>query len=305
MSDKINIDELLKQELGNMAPEPPAGVWENVSSQVQLTQPASQVVNPAASVTKTALAGSKMIITSAVVAITTLGGFIGYKLYSNNNQSVVQAQHMASEESKTLQIVPVESVQETTGKKGVKNEITSGGSKSRKSEVYSGKRDNKNIKEVIQPVFANQPDKAMDLTDPLLITDQPVKKQTETAILKQSTDGEEQPLQVENNEAEEHVDQFEAPFIPNVFTPNVDGKNDEFEIVLENEILYDLKITDRKGNIVFESKDKNVRWQGINIYTGKICEEGMYVYAFKYQIKGMKAPEPKSGWINLRLNQRQ
>lgn len=311
MSNKINIDELLKQELGNIAPEPPAGVWESVSNQVQLAQPASQAVNAAASATKTVLVSSKIIATTVVAVVTAVAGFVGYKVYNNNNtKPVEEARQVVAEVEKESQAsVPAAPDLVTNAATGANHvsiiDVPKTIKEKKTALIKKGQVNNASAKEVAQPVFTNQPDKAIDLTDPLLVPDQQARTPNETATSKQNTDKEEYSLQPANANDEEQAQQFEAPFIPNVITPNIDGKNDEFEIALENEVLYDLKITDRRGNIVFESKDKNYRWQGVNIYTGKACEEGMYIYAFKYQLKGMKEAETKSGWINLRLSQRQ
>ncbi|GLR19666.1 T9SS type B sorting domain-containing protein [Portibacter lacus] len=54
-------------------------------------------------------------------------------------------------------------------------------------------------------------------------------------------------------------------FIPNVFSPNNDGINDEFEVFIpaDKPILeYKLEVFDRWGNRVFRSNDINDRWKG-------------------------------------------
>ena len=61
-------------------------------------------------------------------------------------------------------------------------------------------------------------------------------------------------------------------FIPNAFTPNGDGINDVFQIKGEGVSQFLLIVYDRWGNKVFESKDINEQWLGIN------NNEGVYVY---------------------------
>lgn len=53
-------------------------------------------------------------------------------------------------------------------------------------------------------------------------------------------------------------------YVPNSFTPDGDNLNEEFipYISGEKEDTYNLKIFNRWGNIVFESSDKNVGWDG-------------------------------------------
>jgi len=73
-------------------------------------------------------------------------------------------------------------------------------------------------------------------------------------------------------------------YIPNAFTPNGDGFNDEFFVQGSGMKNYLLKIYDRWGNKVFESKDQSTHWKGSDNYR-KINNEskannGVYVYQF-------------------------
>lgn len=76
------------------------------------------------------------------------------------------------------------------------------------------------------------------------------------------------------------------PIIPNVFSPNGDGINDKYDIGIRNEELYHLAITDRNGNIVFESLDKENTWDGRNQFTGAECPASSYRMVFVYKIRG-------------------
>ena len=71
------------------------------------------------------------------------------------------------------------------------------------------------------------------------------------------------------------------PFIPNVFTPNNDGNNDEFQVFancpLEN---FHLEIYDRYGGRVFISNDRNNKWDGT--IRGKKAHNGVYVYVLRF-----------------------
>jgi gliding motility-associated-like protein len=74
--------------------------------------------------------------------------------------------------------------------------------------------------------------------------------------------------------------------IPNVFTPNGDGKNDVFNITIKGEEIYDLKIWNRWGGKVFESTNSKVQWNGKTNNTGEDNPEGTYYFVFKYQLRG-------------------
>ena len=87
-------------------------------------------------------------------------------------------------------------------------------------------------------------------------------------------------------------------FIPNVFTPNGDYKNNEFVIDIRGQTRYDLKIYNRWGERVFESNNKYYVWNGIDQRTGWPSPEGTYYYVFLYRFIGGK-DEYASGTVTL------
>lgn len=69
--------------------------------------------------------------------------------------------------------------------------------------------------------------------------------------------------------------------LPNIFTPNGDGTNDEFLPFTEGVTDYHLMIFDRWGELIFESRDVKVGWDGN--FNGKPCQQDAYVW--KAQVK--------------------
>lgn len=67
-------------------------------------------------------------------------------------------------------------------------------------------------------------------------------------------------------------------YIPNSFTPNADGYNEEFFGDGEGFIEYSMFVYDRWGELIFESNDKDYHWDGT--FRGKQVEQGVYVYRF-------------------------
>ena len=65
-------------------------------------------------------------------------------------------------------------------------------------------------------------------------------------------------------------------FIPNSFSPNGDGINDYFLIVMKNIIQIDIKIFDRWGEKIFYNTDLLNSWDGK--YKGSPCPVGVYFY---------------------------
>ncbi|MHB8261622.1 MAG: T9SS type B sorting domain-containing protein [Bacteroidia bacterium] len=90
--------------------------------------------------------------------------------------------------------------------------------------------------------------------------------------------------------------------VPNVFTPNSDGINDTWSIIVHDYgvILFDLQTTvyDRWGAIVFQSTDIKQVWLGHTL-TGKICNEGSYFYVISYTNSLTNQPEKLKGFVEL------
>jgi gliding motility-associated-like protein len=86
--------------------------------------------------------------------------------------------------------------------------------------------------------------------------------------------------------------------IPNVFTPNSDGSNDNFVIDIEGEDKYDLQIFNRWGNKVFESKDSKKTWNGKDMNDGGECPAGVYYFIFNYQLRAQD-PATATGTVTL------
>lgn len=70
-------------------------------------------------------------------------------------------------------------------------------------------------------------------------------------------------------------------FIPNAFTPNGDGLNDEFgpELLFRTEV--EMEVYNRWGELVFKEKDIDVRWDGR--FKGNYVPNGVYIYRISYR----------------------
>ncbi len=71
-------------------------------------------------------------------------------------------------------------------------------------------------------------------------------------------------------------------YIPEVFTPNGDGENDNWMVVGNGFYRYLLLIFDRWGRLVFESEDPTQQWNGS--FKNEACPEGVYVYYLKAEL---------------------
>lgn len=67
-------------------------------------------------------------------------------------------------------------------------------------------------------------------------------------------------------------------YIPNAFTPNENDINEGFFGIGESVDIYNMKIFNRWGELLFESNEPDFHWDGK--YKGKPVEAGTYVYEF-------------------------
>ena len=65
-------------------------------------------------------------------------------------------------------------------------------------------------------------------------------------------------------------------FVPNVFSPNGDGLNDVINVNGFCIYTFNLQIFSRWGELVFETKDRSISWDGT--YKGKPMDTGVFVY---------------------------
>jgi len=73
-------------------------------------------------------------------------------------------------------------------------------------------------------------------------------------------------------------------YVPNTFTPDGDGFNEEFKPQFTSGFerdTYHLYIFDRWGNLVFESKDIEYGWNGS--FAGEIAQDGTYTWKIEFK----------------------
>lgn len=90
--------------------------------------------------------------------------------------------------------------------------------------------------------------------------------------------------------------------LPNVFTPDGDGINDTFHPFPYKFVQdIDIKIFNRWGNLVFETSDPDVGWDGTNRLTKLDCSDGVYYYVCtvnEIYLQGI-VPRDLNGFIEL------
>jgi gliding motility-associated-like protein len=87
--------------------------------------------------------------------------------------------------------------------------------------------------------------------------------------------------------------------LPSGFSPNGDSRNETFGILRAGELeIEEFKIFNRWGNIVFETIDKNEKWDGRR--KGKDQDVGTYIYYIKGKDKNGEVVEIKGNFTLLR-----
>lgn len=91
-------------------------------------------------------------------------------------------------------------------------------------------------------------------------------------------------------------------YVPNAFTPNGDGLNDEFQIFLPptgvDYSTFNLLIYDRWGELIYKSNDVLKFWNGAKNNSGEILKQDTYVYKITFKDDKKKFYE-KVGYVIL------
>jgi gliding motility-associated-like protein len=85
-------------------------------------------------------------------------------------------------------------------------------------------------------------------------------------------------------------------FVPNVFTPNGDGKNDVLKVYGNYIGSVDFRIFNQWGQLIFSTTDVSVGWDGK--HKGQLQPVGVYAYTLKLvRLDGTTVT--KKGSVNL------
>jgi gliding motility-associated-like protein len=91
-------------------------------------------------------------------------------------------------------------------------------------------------------------------------------------------------------------------FLPNVFTPNLDGANDQFRPFPWKFVdSVDFRVFNRWGEEVWRTGNPDLGWDGTHQTQGQPCADGVYHYtctAYTRRLEGI-VPERFSGSIQM------
>jgi gliding motility-associated-like protein len=98
------------------------------------------------------------------------------------------------------------------------------------------------------------------------------------------------------------IDNCPIYFLPNIFSPNGDGKNDTFVPFPYRYVKdVDFKVFNRYGVEVFQTNNANLDWTGVGSQTGEILSDGTYYYVITVNTIRLSGIAPVSFSGNIQL----
>jgi gliding motility-associated-like protein len=76
------------------------------------------------------------------------------------------------------------------------------------------------------------------------------------------------------------IDEQTSVYVPNAFSPDGDGVNEEFYPVSSGISEYTIEIFNRWGNLIYKSDAPNKPWNGK--YNNQLCKQDVYIYSISY-----------------------
>lgn len=290
-----NLDKILKEKMSDFAPDAP-NVWAGIEQGVQ----ANQVVQ-ATKMGKT-LFGSKLAFTVAkIVAIALVPtAIISYNYFTTDTNKtniekpvqeiVANQEQIALSESNSVgnergQLTKYKEIE--SSKKLDKESNSTFSKKTLKKEQSSTGEDNStSIKDNVPSTTPHTVDKKVnqEVVSSVVKHEKPVSTPIENST-KQSNFFDENESTEENKEikGEQNRGIDILTKMPTAFSPDNDGVNDKYVVLIEGEKFYNLKIYTMQEELLFESNDKSNLWDGINPKNGQICNSGTYVGVLVYK----------------------
>lgn len=290
--DKEHIDQLLKEQFSQFTPDAP-DVWSGVS---QAIGSGSAAGAPATGI-KSVSGLVKIVAAVAVVSSITAIAYFATKPTAENTAPTVE-QPITNQ----LNELPNQTKETTTIAGNVSNQVI-------QSKPSNTLKQNKTIQQTplsekvavtAEPIIPTQVEKAVetnqselgDKTTPQ--KPQALPKISDEKPTKETVKNEPTP---DESKSDEQVKNLRV-IIPNVFTPNHDGLNDEFVVEIDDCTAYAIKIINYKGVIVYESSNLQEHWNGRIKNFGEDCPAGEYVYTVKFSIYNVES-QTKIGKVNL------
>lgn len=99
-----------------------------------------------------------------------------------------------------------------------------------------------------------------------------------------------------------HVEENLIYYVPNTFTPNDDEKNQFFQPIISQGYkpgTYWFRIYNRWGEMIFESRDQAIGWDGGYGPNSVNCQSGTYTWVLNFQVLQTQEDKEFVGHVNL------
>jgi gliding motility-associated-like protein len=283
------LDGILKRGMEGFSSAAP-DVWDAISQQVQVVTPQAsaptQTIWQAIQQASVLLKSAVFIGISVVTSLTVHYYWPAENSAKNNTQAVVSTVH-AAEQAVT------------------ENKVESEQLKLVQPELLKREKHKPNINLLVNEE-ANRQVEPINHT-PIISAEQVANKETKLA-LNESEKAipviDKIPL-TENFDSDDMAElnpenaYYDKPHFGNVFSPNGDGKNDTWEIIMDAPKYFHLRIFDRGGKLVYETENVAQAWPGTYGKSGLNCDDGVYAFQLEYQYSNQNKVQIIRGMVTL------
>lgn len=274
MDGKDTIKELFKQKLADHQVAVNPELWSSIASKI-----------PAVSSSVTTVGMS--LVTKAIIGISVAASLVGIGYLVNENYSKPEINSIKTEKKNTtlkqIEKLNDESSSSFQSSGPPKADVTSKNTFTN-STISSVILESKNKELVVETIEAEETH---------LNSNNSMPKNSTTlapANIKSEITNTENIESIENSTSNnssltiEPIQDIEIPkesslvlILPNIFTPNGDGKNDFLELDASGIIDFSLVVLNEKGTVIFQTQDSNFKWDGTQP-NGDPIKEGNFVY---------------------------
>ena len=274
MDGKDTIKELFKQKLADHQVAVNPELWSSIASKI-----------PAVSSSVTTVGMS--LVTKAIIGISVAASIVGIGYLVNENYSKPEINSIKTEKKKTtlkqIEKLNDESSSSFQSSGPTKADVTSKNTFTN-STISSDILESKNKELVVENIEAEETHLNSNNSMPENSTTlAPANIQSEITNT-ENIESIENSTSNNSSLTIEPIQDIEIPkesslvlILPNIFTPNSDGKNDFLELDASGIIDFSLVVLNEKGTVIFQTQDSNFKWDGTQP-NGDPIKEGNFVY---------------------------
>ena len=274
MDGKDTIKELFKQKLADHQVAVNPDLWSAIASKI-----------PAVSSSVTTVGMS--LVTKAIIGISVAASLVGIGYLVNENYSKPEINSIKTEKKKTtlkqIEKLNNESSSSFQSSGPPKSDVTSKNTFTN-STISSVILESKNKELVVETIEAEETHlNSNNLMPENSTTLAPANIQSEITNT-ENIESIENSTSNNSSLTIEPIQDIEIPkesslvlILPNIFTPNGDGKNDFLELDARGIIDFSLVVLNERGTVIYQTQDSNFKWDGTQP-NGDPIKEGNFVY---------------------------